>query len=94
MLLSRRWTLRNVILQVMPFDEGAHTSMGTSFDLLQFSEPGDTAIVYVEDQTSCQYLEAADDIERYTLIFDYLRASALAPERSVEFIDQTASSMT
>lgn len=83
----------NVTLQVMPFDEGAHASMGTSFELLQFPEPGDTAIVYIEDHTSSQYLEAAADIERYTLIFDHLRASALAPERSAEFISQVASEM-
>jgi hypothetical protein len=81
-------------LQVLPFDAGAHASMGTSFELLQFTEPSDTAIVYIEDHTSSQYLEAAADLERYTLIFDYLRASALAPERSAEFIKQVASSMT
>ncbi len=86
--------LPNVTLQVMPFDEGAHASMGTSFELLQFPEPGDTAIVYLEDHTSGQYLEAVPDIERYTLIFDHLRASALAPERSAEFIGQVASKMT
>jgi transcriptional regulator with XRE-family HTH domain len=83
----------NVTLQVMPFGEGAHASMGTSFELLQFPEPGDTAIVYIEDHTSSQYLEAAPDIERYTLIFDHLRASALAPERSAEFVSQVASGM-
>jgi transcriptional regulator with XRE-family HTH domain len=86
--------LPNVTLQVLPFDAGAHASMGTSFELLQFPEPGDTAIVYIEDHTSSQYLEAAADLERYTLIFDHLRASALAPERSAEFIRQAASSMT
>jgi transcriptional regulator with XRE-family HTH domain len=46
----------NVTLQVLPFDAGAHASMGTSFELLQFPEPGDTAIVYIEDHTSSQYL--------------------------------------
>jgi transcriptional regulator with XRE-family HTH domain len=86
--------MSNVTLQVMPFDEGAHASMGTSFEVLQFPEQADTAIVYIEDHTSSQYLEAAPDIERYTLIFDHLRASALAPERSAEFISQVASGMT
>ena len=86
--------LPNVTLQVLPFDEGAHASMGTSFELLQFPEPGDSAIVYIEDHTSSQFLETAADLERYTLIFDHLRASALAPERSAEFISQVASSMT
>ena len=86
--------LPNVTLQVLPFDTGAHASMGTSFELLQFPEPGDTSIVYIEDQTSSQYLEAAADIERYTLVFDHLRASALSPQRSMEFIGQVADSMT
>jgi transcriptional regulator with XRE-family HTH domain len=86
--------LPNVTLQVLPFDAGAHASMGTSFELLQFPEAGDTAIVYIEDQTTSQYLETTADIERYTLVFDHLRASALAPERSAEFIRQVASGMT
>jgi transcriptional regulator with XRE-family HTH domain len=87
-------SLPNVILQVLPFDMGVHASMGTSFELLQFPEAGDTAIIYIEDHTSSQYLETAADIDRYTLVFDHLRASALSPERSAEFIDQVASSMT
>jgi transcriptional regulator with XRE-family HTH domain len=85
---------RNVTLQVLPFDAGAHASMGTSFELLQFPELGDTAIVYIEDLTSSQYLEMPADLERYTLVFDYLRATALSPDRSTEFIAQVASGMT
>ena len=84
----------NVTLQVLPFDAGAHASMGTSFELLQFPEVGDTAIVYIEDHTSSQYLEMPGDLERYTLIFDHLRASALSPERSATHISQAADSMT
>jgi transcriptional regulator with XRE-family HTH domain len=87
-------TLPNVTLQVLTFDAGAHASMGTSFELLQFPEAGDTAIVYIEDHTSSQYLETTADIERYTLVFDHLRASALSPERSAEFIGQVADRMT
>jgi Domain of unknown function (DUF5753) len=87
-------TLPNVILQVLPFDTGAHASMGTSFELLQFPETGDTAIVYIEDQTSSQYLEADADIDRYTLVFDHLRASALSPERSTVLMGQVADGMT
>jgi hypothetical protein len=68
--------------------------MGTSFELLQFPEAGDTAIVYLEDLTSSQYLETPGDVKRYTLVFDHLRASALSPERSADFISQVASSMT
>ena len=85
---------RNVTLQVLPFDAGAHASMGTSFELLQFPEQGATAIVYIEDLTSSQYLEMSADLDRYTLVFDYLRASALSPDRSAELIARVASGMT
>ena len=86
-------SLPNVTLQVLPFDVGAHASMGTSFELLQFPEPGDTPVVYLEDQTTSQQLESPADVERYTLVFDYLRASALPPERSAEFIGAMAATM-
>jgi hypothetical protein len=85
---------RIVTLQVLPFDAGAHASMGTSFELLHFPELGDTAIVYIEDLTSSQYLEMPVDLERYTLVFDYLRATALSPDRSAELIAQVATGMT
>jgi transcriptional regulator with XRE-family HTH domain len=85
--------LPNVTLQVLTFDTGAHASMGTSFELLQFPEAGDTAIVYLEDHTSSQYLETAADIERYTLVFDHLRASALSPDLSVALIGEVADAM-
>ena len=85
--------LPNVTLQVLPFDTGAHASMGTSFELLQFPEAGDTAIVYIEDHTSSQYLETPTDFERYTFVFDHLRATALSPERSTELIGQVADNM-
>jgi transcriptional regulator with XRE-family HTH domain len=86
--------LPNVTVQVLPFSVGAHASMGTSFNLLHFPEPGDSPIVYIEDHTSSQYLETPADIERYTLVFDYLRASALPPEQSAAFIREVADTMT
>jgi transcriptional regulator with XRE-family HTH domain len=92
--LGELTALPNVTVQVLPFSVGAHASMGTSFFLLQFPEPGDDAIVYLEDHTSSQYLETPADIERYTLVLDHLRASALSPERSAEFIARVAAEMT
>jgi len=65
--------LPNVTLQVMPFDTGAHASMGTSFELLQFPEAGDTAIVYIEDQTSSQYLETG---RRHRAVYARVRPPA------------------
>lgn len=86
--------LPRVTLQILPFDVGAHASMGTSFIMLRFPEPGDSGIVYIDDLTSSQYLETPADIEGYTLVFDHLRASALSPEHSVGFIDRVADSLS
>ncbi|WP_067485652.1 DUF5753 domain-containing protein, partial [Actinomadura hibisca] len=86
-------TLPSVTLQILPFGHGAHASMGTSFIRLQFPEPNDAGIIYIEDLTSSQYLEDPADIERYTLVIDHLRASALPPEASIDFIGRTADSL-
>lgn len=86
--------LPNVTLQVLPFDAGAHASMGTSFNLLRFADADDNPIVYVEDLTSSQYLETAADVRRYSLVFDHIRAQALSLERSAAFIAQVAKDMT
>jgi transcriptional regulator with XRE-family HTH domain len=86
--------LPSVTLQVLPFDHGAHASMGTSFYRLKFPEQGDTDIIYIEDLTSSQYLEEPADIERYTLVIDHLRASALSPEASADFIGHVADTMS
>lgn len=84
--------LPNVTLQVLPFDHGAHVSMGTSFIRLQFPS-GDSDIIYIEDLTSSQYLEELADIEWYTLVAGHLRAAAMRPEASVSFISRIADAM-
>ncbi|WP_346040455.1 helix-turn-helix transcriptional regulator [Actinomadura chokoriensis] len=86
--------LPHVTLQVLPFDQGAHASMGTSFHRLTFPEQDADDIVYIEDLTSSQYLEQPTDIERYTLVSDHLRASALSPEASKAFIRRLAEGLS
>lgn len=39
---------RNVILQVLPFGAGAHPAMVGSFVVLDFPDPADPELVYVE----------------------------------------------
>lgn len=66
----------NVTLQVLPFEAGAYAAMGFPFTILDFGGD-DPGIAYVESLTSAQYLERAEDVERYRLMFDHLRAAAL-----------------
>lgn len=80
----------NVTLQVVPFAIGAHAGVDGSFALLDFPEPSDLVVVYVENLTSGLYIEDLDQIRRYTLVFDHLRAAALAPSQSVALIRKVA----
>ena len=73
-------TLPNVTLQVVPFSAGAHAGMEAPFLILGFPEQADPDVVYVENSTSGVYLEQPEDVHRYTLMFDHLRAAALKPD--------------
>jgi transcriptional regulator with XRE-family HTH domain len=78
--------LPNVTLQVLPFRVGAHSGMEGSFAILHFPEEVDPEMVYVTMATGGVFQEKADEMRRYSLIFDHLRAAALPPEESLELI--------
>lgn len=82
--------LPNVTLQVVPFSAGAHAGMEAPFLILGFPEQADPDVVYVENSTSGVYLEQPEDVHRYTLMFDHLRAAALKPDDTVDLVDRTA----
>lgn len=83
-------SLPHVTLQVVPFSAGAHAGMEAPFLILGFPEQADPDVVYVEYSTSGVYLEQPEDVHRYTLIFDHLRAAALKPDDTVDLVDRTA----
>ncbi|GGP48876.1 transcriptional regulator [Saccharothrix coeruleofusca] len=78
--------LPNVTLQVLPFGKGQHMAMGTAFTMLKFT--GFPDIVYIDNLTGGLYLDEGAEVERYSLVMDHLRASALDPRESVVFIKQ------
>ncbi len=82
--------LGNVTVQVLPYTAGAHPAMLGSFTLMQFPDPADRDVVYLEAETGALYLEKQEDVRRYSLIIDYLRAQALGPAESRALIAQLA----
>ena len=74
----------------MPFGAGAHAGTTGPFVILEFLEPTDPAVVYVETLAGDIYLEERTDVDRYTLAFDRLLAAALHPDDSVRLIEQAA----
>ncbi|MEV7868517.1 helix-turn-helix transcriptional regulator [Streptomyces sp. NPDC088124] len=77
--------LRNVTVQVLPYDAGAYPSTG-AYSVLGFPEQEDPDMVYREGLTDSVYLELPTDVDIYTKAFDHLRALALSPQRSASLI--------
>jgi hypothetical protein len=76
----------NVTLQVLPFSVGAHAGMDGAFMILGFLAPSDPSVTYVHYYTGTLYREKPEDLARYTLMFDHLRAAALPVGQSRDLI--------
>ncbi|MFR9674429.1 helix-turn-helix domain-containing protein [Streptomyces sp. TR02-1] len=74
-------------LQVLPFEQGEHGSLGGSLTLLTM--PDATEVAYKEGSEYGFLLEEPPEVRRHTLIYDRLRATALPPDMSLEAIRST-----
>lgn len=84
--------LPNVTLQVLPFAIGGHAGVDGGFTIVGSSEQAHPDVVHVENLTSDLYLEDSDAVRQYTLAFDHLRATALPPSDSAQFLAKSAKS--
>ncbi|MEH1013267.1 helix-turn-helix transcriptional regulator [Micromonospora sp. CPCC 206060] len=83
--------LPTVELQILPFSAGAHAAMGGPFTLLDYADPAlDPAVAYLSNEMSTLLLEEEPQVTRYRLMFDHLRAKALDPDRSADFLSRVA----
>jgi transcriptional regulator with XRE-family HTH domain len=83
----------NVTLQVLPFTTAAHVQPISPFTILEFPDPGDPTVVYLEHLTGSLFLESDEEIRRYTLVFDHLRAEALGTAPSIDLIARVAAEL-
>lgn len=82
--------LPSVTIQVLPFTRGAHPGLGGAFTIIGFPDPTDLDVVYVDSPAGNIFLEKDKDVRRHTTWFDHLRAAALPPDESNEFIAAVA----
>lgn len=76
----------NVTIQILDFGSGAHAALDSGFALLEFDEPASGAVAYVEFLSGAVYIERPDEVQRYRLAFDHLRAVSLAPSESLRVL--------
>ncbi|MEV7125412.1 helix-turn-helix transcriptional regulator [Streptomyces sp. NPDC093260] len=82
--------LPHVTVQVIPFDMGAHPGLNGQYAILEFPDAADSSVVYIEGVTSDLYLEKANDVQKYSVMYEHLRAQALNVEQSRQFIAKVA----
>lgn len=83
----------HVTLQVIPFGAGAHPGMPGQFVLMDFEDPMDTDLIYIDSMAGDLFLESDADIRRYRSIFDNLVAVALSPNDSASLVTRIASEL-
>lgn len=91
--LTETAKLPHVTVQLLPFSVGAHPGMTGSFVLMEFHDPADPALVYIDSMAGDLFLEREADVRRYTTMIEYLRAAALPPPESIQRIARQAETM-
>ncbi|MFI1111624.1 MULTISPECIES: helix-turn-helix domain-containing protein [Streptomyces] len=82
--------LPHVTVQVIPFHLGAHPGLNGQYAILEFPDASDSSVVYIEGVTSDLYLEKANDVHKYSVMYEHLRAQALNVDQSRQFISDIA----
>jgi transcriptional regulator with XRE-family HTH domain len=82
--------LPHVTVQVLPFEMGAHPGISGHYAILEFPDASDSSVVYIEGVTSDLYLEKAQDVAKYSVMYEHLRAQALNVEQTRDFISDIA----
>ncbi|WP_328910738.1 helix-turn-helix domain-containing protein [Streptomyces sp. NBC_00234] len=92
--LIEQSNLPHVTIQVLPFEMGAHPGINGQYAILEFPDAADSSVVYIEGVTSDLYLEKANDVQRYSVMYEHLRAQALNVEQTREFISDITKGYT
>jgi transcriptional regulator with XRE-family HTH domain len=82
--------LPHVTVQVLPFEMGAHPGINGQYAVLEFPDASDSSVVYIEGVTSDLYLEKANDVQKYSVMYEHLRAQALNVDQTRQFIENIA----
>lgn len=67
----------NLEIRVLQFTVGAHAAMAGAFRLLDFEDPEDPDIVYLESHVGALYLEEPDEVAEYRRIFGLIRVTSI-----------------
>lgn len=67
----------NVQIKVLPWSVGAHAAMAGAFRILDFDDPEDPDMVYLETHVGALYLEEEAEVNEYRRIFELISKHAV-----------------
>jgi transcriptional regulator with XRE-family HTH domain len=70
----------HVQIKVLPFAVGAHAAMAGAFRILDFDDPEDPDVVYLESHVGALYLEEPGEVNEYRRIFELISNNAISVE--------------
>ncbi|GAB1644381.1 helix-turn-helix domain-containing protein [Krasilnikovia sp. MM14-A1259] len=76
----------HIKLQVVPFEAGAHPGMPGSCIIMNFADPFDAPLVYLDSLAGDLFLDTTSDVERFSEIFQQIATRAMSPTQSKKLI--------
>lgn len=71
----------NVDIRILPWEIGAHAAMHIgAFTILDFDNPDDPSVVYLESHTGARYLEKPEELVEYRRIFELIYKPTISIE--------------
>ncbi|MGH3853231.1 MAG: helix-turn-helix domain-containing protein [Pseudonocardiaceae bacterium] len=80
----------NVELQILPFDAQTFGETWIDFIILRFDHDATSDVIYLEDYTDADYLDAPEAVQAYTALWSRLSAAAMGQVESRNLIIRLA----
>ncbi len=91
--LTHMATRHNVSIYVLPFSAGAHPATEGSFVVMDFADPRDASIAYLETPVTSMYLEEDHQIRMFNDMFGGAQACSMTPAQSLTSIEDILKTM-
>jgi transcriptional regulator with XRE-family HTH domain len=84
----------NISLEVIPFSAGLHPGMKGPFEIIEFADPSDSEIVYLESPRGDIFSDVPEETSKYREDFARLGKASLGPQGSLARIAKVADEMS
>ena len=86
--LTHMASRHNINIYVLPFSSGAHPSTEGSYVIMDFLDPRDASIAYLETPVTSMYLEEDHQVRLFNDMFGSTQSCAMTPAQSLTFINR------